>query len=53
LAVGADAAKEVRDGDAVSFADGWSVSARARAMLVTSGRMGCRYFERPHETKAV
>ena len=36
----------------VSFADGWSVSARARAMVVTSGRIGCRYFERPHETEA-
>ena len=31
----------------------WSVSARARLMLVTSGRIGCKYFERPHETKAV
>jgi hypothetical protein len=36
----------------VSFADGWSVSGRARLMLVTSGRIGCRYFEWPHETKA-
>ena len=52
LAVGADAAKEVRDGDA-GRVDGWSVSARARLMVVTSGRIGCRYFERPHETEAV
>ena len=38
-------------GTLVAFA--WSVSARARAMVVTSGRIGCRYFERPHETEAV
>jgi hypothetical protein len=31
----------------------WSVSARARLIVVTSGRIGCRYFERPHETRAV
>jgi hypothetical protein len=37
----------------VWFAEGWTVSARAPAIFVTSGRIGCRYFERPHETAAV
>jgi hypothetical protein len=37
----------------VGFADGWTVIAGTRDMLATRGRIGWRYFERPHAIKAV
>jgi hypothetical protein len=40
-------------GKAIGSADGRIVKACTRAMLVTAGRMGSTYLDRPHEIDAV